>query len=60
MPNTTKLLTADKMTLKLWRTAAARTQRATVRAAVATEMGLGVADPAVVKEAHRRIRAARI
>lgn len=55
---TTKLLTADQMTAKLARLAPAITRRATVRAAVATEMGLGVAHPAVVKEAHRRLRAA--
>lgn len=55
---TNKLLTADEMTLKMWRTAAARTARATVRAAVATELGLGVAHPAVLREAARRLRAA--
>lgn len=57
MPKTNR--TAAQMTAFLARTAAARTARATVRAQVGNEMGLGGSDPKVVREAHRRMRAAR-
>ena len=52
-----KLLTAAQLTAKLARTAAARTRRAQMRAAVATEMGLEGSDGRVVREAGRRLAA---
>ena len=52
-----KLLTADQMAAKLARLAPASARRAALRAAIATEMGLGGSHPAVIREANRRLRA---
>ncbi len=52
-----KLLTADQIAAKLARLAPARARRAELRAAIATEMGLGGSHPAVIREANRRLRA---
>jgi hypothetical protein len=52
-----KLLTAAKLAAKLARLAAAGDRRTALRAAIATEMGLGGSHPAVIREANRRIRA---
>lgn len=56
MPNT-KTLTADQMAAKMSRLAPAIRRRAERRAAVATETGLAICHPAVIKEAYRRLRA---
>lgn len=53
-----KLLTADQMAAKLARRSAAQTIRATMRAQVGNEMGLGGSDARVIREANRRLRAA--
>jgi hypothetical protein len=53
-----KLLTADQIAAKLVRLAPASARRAELRAAIATEMGLGGSHPAVIREANRRLRAA--
>lgn len=52
-----KLLTADQIAAKLARLAPAIARRAALRAAVATEMGLGGSHPTVIREANRRLRA---
>jgi len=52
-----RLLTADQMAAKLARLAPAIARRAELRAAIATEMGLGGSHPAVIREANRRLRA---
>lgn len=60
--NTTRrpLLTANQLTIKIAtrRIAPAYQARIQMRAAVATEMGLGGSDPKVIREANRRLRAA--
>ncbi len=63
MKNTTfvapadRLRTAEQMAAKLARRAPASARRAELRAAIATEMGLGGSHPAVIREANRRLRA---
>jgi hypothetical protein len=52
-----RLLTADQLAAKLARSAPARARRAELRAAIATAMGLGGSQPAVIREANRRLRA---
>jgi hypothetical protein len=52
-----KLLTADQLAAKLARLAPASARRAELRAAIATEMGVGGSHPAVIREANRRLRA---
>ena len=52
-----KLLTADQIAAKLARLAPAIARRAALRAAIATEMGLGGSHRAVIREANRRLRA---
>ena len=52
-----RLLTADQIAAKLVRLAPAIARRAELRAAIATEMGLGGSHPAVIREANRRFRA---
>ena len=55
-----KTLTADQLTAKIAarRSAPGYQARIEMRAAVATEMGLGAGNPKVVREANRRLRAA--
>lgn len=60
MNTTRRQLTSNQLTVKIFtlRISPAYQARIQMRAAVATEMGLGGSDPKVIREANRRLRAA--
>lgn len=56
LPQNMKILTADQMTLQMFRTSERRSMMAAMRCTVGAELGLSPFSPTVRAEAARRVR----